>query len=88
MDLRTILVIALAAIGAIAFVVPYVSPYLSAALASLRQTTPAAPAEVAEPKIDPAKLIVKAGELWLAEGKYELAEGAFALAVKSGKGGA
>lgn len=87
MDLRTILVIALAAIGAIAFAVPYVSPYLSAALASLSRKVTAAPAEVAEPKTDPADLLMDAARLYVQRGEHAKAVKVFAMAAEP-EGGA
>lgn len=87
MDLRTILIVVLAAIGAIAFAVPYASPYLSAALASLRQTTPAAPAEVAETKKNPADLLMDAARLYVQRGEHAKAVKVFAMAAEP-EGGA
>lgn len=84
---QLILIAVLAAVGAIAWASPFITPYFTAALASLRQTTPAAPADVAEPKKNPADLLMDAARLYVQRGEHAKAVKVFAMAAEP-EGGA
>lgn len=88
MDFKTIATIALSAIIALAVAWKYLKfPDFSAALASLSRKVTAAPADVVEPKTDPADLLMDAARLYVQRGEHAKAVKVFAMAAEP-EGGA